>query len=140
MNKKIVVLIILLAVVVFGFTLVIYKLSQSKPEVSNPLPQNNIKVQSNQSSQQATKGEPKVTETTTDAITGTVTKLDPKTITVYNIESGKTINLPEKVDTYYIDQYKGIMVRDFSEVKKGSRVTVNYNIKSNIAVYIVIEP
>lgn len=138
-RKKLV--IILIAVIAVVAIIVIGSRKLFKRPATNVAPtdtqQSNEKVIKEPESSQETASQ--TTGTETDAITGTVTEISGNSITVENSEGKKTLNLYENIDTYSIDLAKGLIVRNISEVKEGTKVTVDYNVGSKIAKYVVIE-
>ncbi len=80
-----------------------------------------------------------VTGAETDALTGSVTAISKESITVKNDEREVKVNLYENTDTYSIDPQKGLVIKNISEVKSGMKVTVDYNVGSKTARYVVIE-
>jgi len=80
-----------------------------------------------------------VAPATSDAMTGTVTAMDESSITVKGEEGEKKFSLRETTDAYSIDNETGLVVRDFSEISVGSKITVDYNMNDSTVIYLVIE-
>ena len=133
------IILIIVVLVLFAWFIFASQVSKTPSPAPLPVPVVQTPLPKKETPQEPTpEPVPPVTESTTDALTGVVTKSSPASISIKVGEEEKTFPVSEKSAFVSLDPKKGLTPKKSSDVKIGNIVTVSFYAISKQVTTVVI--